>query len=242
MSDVGAVTRLRRGRGAGVDVAVVDSGWSPDFQDSRVLPGVDLVGGMDTDAGTPPGHGTVCALRILQVAPEARIVPIRVFRPSLETSVAVLCEGIRLACEAGARVINLSLATQLDAAVRPLFAVCEAARRRGIVIVAAAHNQHVPAVPAYLEPVLAVQEGDQTDLLDFSYDPFAPIECSATGRGVPVSARNGWSAAWPGNSIAAATMSGVVARILQHEDVNLDEVRSLLGEIAHDLADGSGHG
>jgi subtilisin len=231
MTKLGARERLAAGRGRGVTVGVVDSGWSRELSDPRVLPGRDLLEDSQDGAEEHPGHGTLCALRILQVAPEACIVPVKVFPRGLETSVGVLCEGIRVAGESGAHVVNLSLATRLQVAVRPLFEVCEAARLAGVVIIAAAHNHRVPAVPAHLEPVLSVQEGPQTDLLDFSYDAGALIECTAAGSQVPVTAANGEAWRRAGSSIAAATMSGIVARLVEGADADLDQVRSLLQEI-----------
>jgi len=231
MTAPGAQFRLENGRGRKVMVGVVDSGWDSGVQDPRVLPGRGI---LEEDRGSTEdlaGHGTLCALRVLQVAPEARVVPVKVFPSRMETSVPRLCEGIRVACDLGAKVVNLSLATRLPEAIRPLFEVCEEARINGVVIVAAAHNQGVPAVPAYLEPVLSVEEGYQTDLLDFSYNPDGPIECTAAGARVPVTATNGWSKHRAGSSIAASTMSGIVARLLEGYPTDLDGVRAMLDEI-----------
>lgn len=218
--------------GRGVRVAVVDSGWQSGMRDPRVLPGRSVTG---TDGGSTDdmvGHGTLCGSRILQVAPQARIVPIRVFSKWLETSVEILCRGIATAREHHVNVINLSLATQLEDAIRPLYDACEDARREGVIIVASAHNRHVPAVPAYLEPVLSVGEGRQTDPLDFTYDPEGPIECTAAGSSVPVLMVDGRTRPRAGSSIAAATMSGIVARLVEGGARDLDSVRTRLRALA----------
>lgn len=220
--------------GRGVTVAVVDSGWRSALRDPRVVPGRSITG---TDGGSTDdmvGHGTLCGSRILQVAPEAQIVPIKVFSRRLETSVEILCKGIVTASEYSVDVINLSLATQLEDAIRPLYDVCEMARRDGVIVVAAAHNRHVPAVPAYLEPVLSVREGRQNDLLDFTYDPEGPIECTAAGSSVPILMTNGRTRPRAGSSIAAATMSGVVARLVEGGAHDLDAVRMRLCALTSD--------
>lgn len=224
--------RFERATGQGVTVAVVDSGWSETRADPRVLEVLSAVPDAGRPEGAHPRHGTICALRVLQAAPRARIQPIRVFARGIETSVPRVCEGIRLAREQGVDVINLSLATRLREAIEPLFEACEAARREGIVVVAAAHNRGVPAVPAFLEPVLSVEEGRQVELLDFGFDPDGMIECSAAGARVPVVDRGGSRYRRAGSSIAAATVSGLVARLREVQPrADLDEVRTMLTEL-----------
>lgn len=227
-----ARVELKRLRGRGVTVAVVDSGWRSEEPDARVLPGRSVVATRRDSTADVVGHGTLCGARVLQVAPEARIVPIMVFSRWLETSVDTLCQGIAAASEYGVDVINLSLATQLENAIRPLYEVCERARRDGIIVVASAHNRHVPAVPAFLEPVLSVAEGRQRDLLDFTYDADSPIECTAAGSSVPVLLADGRTRRRAGSSIAAATMSGIVARLVEGGSCDLDSVRVRLRALA----------
>jgi subtilisin family serine protease len=223
---------LRRLAGRGVTIAVVDSGWSADTPDVRVLAGHSVVGPAADSVGDDIGHGTLCASRILQVAPQTRVLPIKVFSRRLETSVDTLCRGITAAGDRGADVINVSMATELEDAIRPLFEVCEAARRHGIIIVASAHNRRVPAVPAYLEPVLSVQEGHQMDLLDFTYDPNGLIECTAATHSVPILMADGRTRPRSGSSIAAATMSGIVARLVEAGIRDLDAARGNLLALA----------
>ncbi len=220
--------RLRAAAGHGVRVAVVDSGWEGGIVDPRVAPVVEPGSPSHRTGGDENGHGTACALRVLQVAPAASIVPVRVFQRVLETSVSRLCEGIVAARDCGVQIINLSLATHRSDAIRPLYRVCEETRRMGIVIVASAHNRGGRAVPAYLEPVLSVESGPQTEFLDFTYEPEAAIECTAAAHGVPTTGPDGQAVRRSGTSIAAATLSGIVARLLEIEPGGLDHVRRLL--------------
>jgi len=236
MTGAEARRRLKEATGRGVRVAVVDSGWSASSEDPRVMPVVEP-GGAD-EAGLPGdavGHGTWCALRVLQVAPEAEIVPVRVFRDRLETSVPLLYEAIQTARTTGARVINLSLATHRADAIHPLYEVCERARRDGVVVVAAAHNRGGRAVPAYLEPVLSVGHGPHTELLEFTYEADAAIECTAASGGVPCPGVDGRPIRRGGSSTAAATLSGIVARLLEVAPGDLDHVRHLLSLTATPL-------
>jgi len=220
--------RLMEGRGREVLVAVIDSGWSSEFGHPQVRPQLAVDGSLDVPGGDRLGHGTACSLRILQVAPDAEILPIRVFHDRLETSVQALCEAIQVARNAGARIVNLSMSTRRSDATTPLFRVCEEARREGVVVVAAAFNGGGHALPAFLEPVLSVDQGRQTDLLDFTYHPGAGIECTAAARGVPIPRPGATPIQRGGSSVAASTVSGIVARLVERERYDLDGVRRVL--------------
>ena len=141
-------------RGAGVTVAVLDSGVDdthPDL-DGRLLPAVDLVG--DGLTGDPFGHGTRIAgiiagvmdgSGIAGVASDVRILPIRVLAADGEGDQNRTARGIRAAVAAGAQVINLSLSSQTESqsqadAIR--YALDE-----GVTVVAAAGNRREAGSP-----------------------------------------------------------------------------------------------
>ena len=106
---------------SGTVIAIVDSGVDgshPAFA-GRVLPAIDLVDGRGGDAN---GHGTHVAgtaagadagCGSIGVAPDARILPVRVLDEEGEGTVDDVAEGIRRAADAGAAVINLSLGTDV---------------------------------------------------------------------------------------------------------------------------------
>jgi subtilisin family serine protease len=113
--------------GAGVTVAVVDTGVRATHQDliGSVIPGIDLA----ADAATtdpaghgevdPAGHGTHVAgiiaahpnngVGIAGAAPGVKIMPIRVLDANGSGSSSDVAQGIIWAVDHGARVINLSL-------------------------------------------------------------------------------------------------------------------------------------
>ncbi len=222
--------------GRGVTVGVIDSGRDPEWNEPRIRPGVGLVASRgfavsrsldDTDR---IGHGTACCDLILRSAPGVVIHPVRVFHRRLETSVEVLVEALRWAVSQRLRVINLSLGTHLESALRPLYKACEQARRRGVIVVSAVNVQSGASYPAVFDSVIGVQAGavDQP----FEYRPGDAVECVARGscraRGLQGQISN-----VTGSSFAAPQVTALVARLLESRpDADVDRVRALLARVA----------
>ena len=147
-------------RGAGVVVAVIDSGADlghPDLA-GRLVPGFDFVtpGGTGQDQN---GHGThmaaiVAAAQngtgIVGVAPEARVMPLRVLDANLSGTAGSVSAAIDLAVERGAQVVNLSLGrvTGVAGSNAAILAAIGRAHAAGAVVVAAAGNDRSPANPS----------------------------------------------------------------------------------------------
>jgi type VII secretion-associated serine protease mycosin len=112
-------------KGAGITVAVIDTGVKPDHRDiaGNVLPGIDFnasgtQGWVDTDGhGTAMagliaghGHGTGNADGVLGIAPAAKILPIRVLKGNNRATTDIP-RAIDEAVKQGADVISMSLGT-----------------------------------------------------------------------------------------------------------------------------------
>ena len=200
-----------RAKGAGVTVAIVDSGVdaNPQFGD-RVIPGPDLVAG--TRRGIPAGadcvgHGTAVASIIAAapvpgvsftgVAPAARILSVKISgTDTFPTSVTP--QGIMDAVQFGADVINLSLDTPDD--VPALRNAVEYALRHNVVVVAAAgndlpHDSTGPFYPAAYPGVLAVGAVGPGGVLARFSDRHTPVGVTAPGVNV--------TTAYPGTFPAA---------------------------------------
>jgi serine protease len=179
--------------GKGVVVAVVDSGVayenrgrfrrSPDFRRIRFVPGRDFVAG-DRRPDDENGHGTHVAGTIAEttdndigvtgLAFRAKIMPVRVLDAAGEGDAAVIARGIRWAADHGAQVINLSFefgsqVTRLD--IPDVLSALRHARRKGVLVVAAAGNGHVTvSYPARSSLVLSVgattKDGCKADYSD----------------------------------------------------------------------------
>jgi subtilisin len=228
-------TELGSALGDGITVAIVDSGRDDSYVDGRILPGCTI---RDSNAGNATvtwgdesdtlGHGTACASVVLAVAPRARIIPMRVFEDRLETSVTRLSRAILLAAEMGADVINLSLGTVQRHQARDLYESCASATRLGAVIVSAAQSQSV-CFPAAFDNVIGVVSAPVRSRFDFWYLPSGRYELFACGRAQPVRWRHNIVVRRAGASMAAANVSGLVARCRQHiRNADTQHVRSML--------------
>lgn len=173
--------------GAGVKVAVVDSGVDLQHPDLQCPGKLEVVAGSDVvvDGGGPDdvrGSGTHAAgiigactnngIGIAGVAPGAVILPIQVTRSSGAATFADVAAGVRLAADSGAHVINVSVTPSVGALsyVPDLFAELESAvsyaSSKGAVVVAPAGNDSMPMCesPALVEDVVCVGATDARDL------------------------------------------------------------------------------
>lgn len=227
---------LRGFHGAGVPVAIIDSGWARDVTDERVMAGVGLVDPEEefavrqtNDDDDLLGHGTACADLVLRLAPQATIVPVRVFGHRLETSTAILVAALEWVTATGVRVANLSLGTLRPDALQPLYAACERARRNGVIIVAAHRPGYPRTLPAAFDNVLGVAGAPGPESRVLQYRPDEAVEIWAPARHTAVRCGPGRTNTVRGNSFAAPIATGLVARLVERApDITIDGVRAFL--------------
>jgi subtilisin family serine protease len=121
LQDINAPAAWRTSTGAGVTVAVVDTGITARHEDliGHIAPGGWGLEGSIVDES---GHGTEVSgviaatkdngLGIAGVAPDASILPIRAFKDTESVSVEDLLGAMDRAGDSGARVVNLSLSSE----------------------------------------------------------------------------------------------------------------------------------
>ncbi|ROO63209.1 type VII secretion-associated serine protease mycosin [Micromonospora sp. Llam0] len=232
-------------RGAGVTVGVVDTGVAADSPQlrGRVLRGIDL-----TSPGQPRadndcfGHGTFVAGIIGAapadgtgfhgIAPDVRILPIRVANSMDDGTAGLLARGIRTAVDSGADIVNISASTTV--AEQSLVSAIEYAEQRDVLVVAAAANSagqgQQTAYPAALPTVLAVGAIDSTGTLAAFSQTGAHLGLTAPGVEV-VSVGPGGPGHWRGSgtSYAVPFVVGVAALIRAYRpDLSAAEVRHRL--------------
>jgi thermitase len=204
---------VSRNLGDGIKVAVIDTGIDtthPAFA-GRLAPSSEWYDYVDNNAlpdevsgGKAYGHGTGVAGIVLQVAPRAKILPIRVLDTHGKGDVDNIIKAIAWATSKQAHVINLSLGTKEDVAA--LRSVIEAANQAGIMVFSSAGNEGAAGKMTY-PAKLALQTATKRIFSIGSIGANDDISSFTSEAGLISAAAPGESivTAYPGNSITKAT-------------------------------------
>ncbi len=210
---------------------------------------VDDVNGFDFVAGNndpidPNGHGTHVAGTIAAgnngfgatgIAPDAKILPVRVLDDDGSGFMHTVAAGIRYAADMGADIINLSLgggfSHVIDSAI-------EYARALGSFIVAAAGNESsaVPSYPArfsatdnHVLSVGAANSNEQIAGFSNSVGGSGAVQVDAPGVGIYSTYVGGRYASLSGTSMASPHVAGVAALALSaNPNLTPSELRRLI--------------
>ena len=230
-----------RNLGSGVKVAVLDTGVDtahPMFT-GRLAPSSEWKDFVDNDSNPQEvgstadrafGHGTGVAGIILQVAPRATILPIRVLNQSGSGNLDAVVQGIDWALQRGANVINLSLGS--DQFQTSLESVLKLAATRGVYVVASAGNEGrqdgvtFPAQMTYWAGmdgfVFGIGSMNNQDILssftNYAYDLFA----SGPGENIASAFPGSRTARFTGTSFAAPVYAGALALGLKELPAGMD--------------------
>jgi subtilisin family serine protease len=230
-------------KGDKVVVAVIDSGIDASHPDlaGAVAQTFDAI---DTPM-TPHKHGTAIAGliaahgRLMGSAPAAQILAIRAFDPAgagAEGSTFNILKSLDWAAANNARVINMSFAGPTDPAIHRSL---EAARKKGIVLIAAAGNAGAKSpslYPAADSNVIAVTATDADDRLFEQSNRGSYIAVAAPGAQIMVAIPDGGYEVSSGTSYSAAEVTGIVALMLERKPgLTSDQVRGILQATARDL-------
>ncbi|MGB6772650.1 MAG: S8 family serine peptidase [Candidatus Dormiibacterota bacterium] len=229
--------------GAGVTVAVVDSGVDASHPRVGTVEGGAVI---TYDPSLPSsvrideqphqdlfGHGTACAGIARQLAPGCDILSVRVLGKRLTGKTTCIIAGVRWALAHGARVINLSLSTPLVDRAPFWHQVADECYFKQALLVCAANNLPGPTFPAQFASVISVACHPGSDPRALAYNPDPPVEFGARGLDVEVAWAKGTVITASGNSFAAAHVSGLVALILErHPDCTPFDVKTILRGLA----------
>lgn len=258
-STLGANTAHATATGAGVTVAIIDTGvdlTNPMFQSNLHPASISFVGspGELQDAGNGinddnqgaidemVGHGTWVAGIIRYVAPDATLMPIRTLNDEGFTDAFTLAKAIYHATDYGADVINLSLGSLAE--VRIVERAIDEASERGVIPVAAAGNQgraqpEYPAGNNKAAGIAAVElDGTLTDFSNYSGNSGSErVLLVAPGVSIIGPIPGGYGEA-SGTSAAAPLVSGTAALLKQLGKVRrFDDFEEMAEATAIDVSD-----
>lgn len=232
------------GSGAGVRIAVIDSGIDPShpaFQSSDLrqawnafsnqdgLGNVDDIGNDEDDDGDGlidemTGHGTHVTGIITQIAPQAAIIPIKALDSDGVGQAFYLARAISYAVNQNAEIINLSLGSTANA--RVVSETVGEAAGAGVFVAAAAGNNGAPdplEYPGAQAGVFAVAATDRQDRRAKFTSYHQSVALSAPGVDIvspfaldqpPGDKLGSDYALWSGTSMATPFVSGTAALLL----------------------------
>lgn len=183
------------------------------------------------------GHGTHVAGIVHLVAPDAKIMPLRVMDNNGVGNEFAAVEAIRYAVTHGAVVINLSLGT-LDKSDLLLDVIGETFNNDRVVIVAAAGNDNTdqklwPAVDSNVVAVTSVGSAKQkSDFANFG----SWVDIAAPGEDITSAFPNNRFVSWSGTSFATPFIAGQFA-LMRSVNPTLDnnKLRQVLRDTAEPL-------
>jgi len=250
LTAIGAPSVWSVTRGAGITVAVIDSGSGPhpdldaNLDAGRTMFGsIDSVGVLDIDNA---GHGSHVAGIIAAVAnnaiggsgvaPQSRILPIRVLDAQGSGDSKDVSKAVRYAVDSGTKVINLSLGGATEST--SLTAAIQYAVDRNVLVVAAAGNgaaDSPPKWPAASDLALAVTAVDRNNSVT-SFDQRGDyIDLAAPGASILSTASNDYKIQ-SGTSMAAAFVTGAAALLFAAQpSITAAQVRDVLQRTATDI-------
>lgn len=237
------------GTGAGVRIAVIDSGIDPShpffqnadlrqawnaFSNQDGLGNVDDIGNDEDDdldglIDEMTGHGTHVTGIIVQIAPQATIIPIKALDSDGVGQAFYLARALSYAVDREAELINLSLGSTANA--RVVREAVSEAMQAGAFVVAAAGNNGGPdpiEYPGAQAGVFAVAATDRQDRRAEFSSHYAGVALSAPGVDIvspfpldqpPGDKLGSEYALWSGTSMATPFVSGAAALLLAQNSV-----------------------
>jgi thermitase len=212
-----------RSVGAGVTIAILDSGVDPSHPDlaGSLVPGYNIVNG-NSDTRDVFGHGTKVAGAAAMignnlvggtgVAYNARIMPVRVAESDGSAYVSAMANGIIWAADNGARVANLSFRNVCLHST--ILSAAQYMRGKGGVVTGSAGNtgvaESIPASDA-ITCVAAIDSADNKASFS-SYGTY--VDVAAPGVGIYTTTNGGGYGSVSGTSFSAPVTAGVYALMM----------------------------
>ena len=233
---------LRTATGAGVRVALIDSGVNAQHSHVGFVAGGvgfsvadDHIVRPQEDFSDRIGHGTALAGILRAKAPQVELYAVKVFTDRLQTSFPVLEAALRWGIQQRMHIINLSLGTANASHRERCLAIIAEANAAGTIVVASSPAGQTNVLPAVLPDVIGVANDERCGWADYLYVPDDPIPfrahpCPRPLPG-PAQARN-----FQGPSFASAHVSALLALLIeQNPGLPVGKLRKALIQVCQKL-------
>ena len=250
VNKIGAATAWDSSAGAGITIAILDSGIEASHPDLKG----NLVAGRNiydnnADVSDICGHGTAVAgaaaastnnaMGVAGIAGAAKIMPLRIayWNTTYNNCYATyssIAAGITYAADNGARIANASYA-RLAASSAVLSAARYMKSKGGLVFVSAGNANVDEKIVA--DPALVVVSSTTSSDGRSSFSSYgSAVSLAAPGSGIWTTALNGKYASKNGTSFSSPVAAGVAAMMMAvRPDLSADTIQSLLYSSAVDL-------
>ena len=233
-----------------VTIAVIDTGFS-----SAAIPQQNILEGKNyldqsLDTEDTYGHGTAIASVILNICPEALLVPLvsnafddgKIIQVDNDTFAQMIIDAVDVY---GCDIINISAGLILDKdSVRDAIAYAE---KNQVLVVASVGNDYeesgeFPYYPAAYDTVLAVgsMNVEETKISDFSQRGDW-VDIYTCGEEVEIKTLSGNTRTSDGTSYSAAKVTAYAANLIKENDkkISVTELRQMIENNAETLGDGT---
>jgi subtilisin len=206
--------------GAGVNVAVLDTGIDKSHHDLTVKGGTSYVKASSTSDDNGHGThvaGTICAMNngigVVGVAPNAVLFSVKVLDFRGSGTLSAVASGVDWARLNGMKVANMSLGSSSDSVT--LSTACTNAANAGVLLVAAAGNDGPgkTSFPAAYPNVVAVGATDSSDVIAHFSNTGEYVDISAPGVEIYSCYKGNLYRVFSGTSMASPHVAGLAAAI-----------------------------
>jgi subtilisin len=230
--------------GAGVKVAVLDTGISTSHPDLSVSGGINIINPAKS-YNDDNGHGSHCAgiiaalnnnIGVIGVAPNASLYAVKIVRRNGSGYLSDAINGIAWSINNGMHVMSMSFGTPEN--VPSFHDAIGAAYANNITMVAAAGNDYGGPVhyPAAYPEVIAVSATNQWDKLAGFSNKGNEIELAAPGTNIHSTYKGSSYETLNGTSMACPHVAGTVALVRSSGRASsINSIRNILAASADDL-------
>lgn len=228
LAKIGATTAWDTTQGAGVTIAILDSGIDMTHPDlvPNLVPGYNVYSN-NTDTADVCGHGTAVAgsaaartdngTGVAGVAGQAKIMPVRIaYKDATSGScyayASTIASGITYAADHGARIANVSYGPLAgNAAIQ---SAAQYMKGKGGLVFISAGNDGLDQNITPTTSLIAVSATDSNDA-KASWSSFGTfISVAAPGAGIWTTSQGGGYGGWNGTSFASPVAAGVAALMM----------------------------